>query len=141
MSDLVDPKIQARWFTKVRQAHKTETTEDYVELIADLIEAQGEARLVDLSERLGVSHATASKVLSRLRKEGFIKSERYRSIFLTSKGTILAKKCKTRHKITLDFLKKIGVSQATAEIDAEGIEHHVSDETLKLFEKFIHVIN
>lgn len=135
-SALVDPKVQARWFSKVREAHQTETTEDYVELIADLIAAQGEARLVDLSQRFGVSHATASKILSRLREEGYIESAPYRAIFLTRKGQELAQNCKKRHEIILNFLLKLGVSREAAELDAEGMEHHVSAETLGIFEKF-----
>jgi DtxR family manganese transport transcriptional regulator len=134
---MVDVKTQARWFNKVREAHQTETTEDYVELIADLIVAQGEARLVDLSARLGVSHATASKVITRLRREGYIESKRYRALFLTEKGSALAQACKVRHELIVQFLEKLGVSQKIAEIDAEGVEHHVSEETLRAFIKFI----
>lgn len=136
MKKLVDPKIQAKWFSKVREAHQTETTEDYVELIADLLAAKREARLVDLSERFGVSHATVSKILSRLKEEKYITSEPYRSIFLTDKGRKLAKKCKERHEIIVEFLLKLGVKKKTAELDAEGIEHHVSEETLRLFKNF-----
>ncbi len=133
---LVDAKTQAAWFSKIREAHVTETAEDYVELIADLISAKGEARLVDLSERFGVSHATASKILARLKDEGYIDSQPYRSLFLTEKGTELAKTCKERHEIVLAFLLKLGVSRETAELDAEGIEHHVSAETLEQFRRF-----
>lgn len=136
MTKLVDPKIQAKWFSRVREAHQTETTEDYVELIADLIAVKGEARLVDLSERFGVSHPTASKILSRLRDENYVISQPYRSIFLTPKGEALAKKCKERHEIIVEFLLKLGVSKQVAEIDAEGIEHHVSTETLEIFKNF-----
>ncbi len=137
MTVLVDPKTQARWFKKLREAHQTETTEDYVELIADLIAAQGEARLVDIAARLGIAHATANKVLLRLRKEGYVDSQPYRSVFLTDKGADLARSCKTRHEVIVGFLLKLGVSRKTAETDAEGIEHHVSAETLEIFRRFI----
>lgn len=137
MAKLVDPKTQAKWFDRVRAAHQTETAEDYVELIADLIAANGEARLVDLSQRLGVSGATASRVIDRLRKEGLVKSEKYRALFLTDKGEAMARYCKIRHQIIRDFLIELGVSRKTAEIDSEGIEHHVSEETLKIFARFI----
>ena len=134
---IIDAQIQASWFSRVRDAHNMETAEDYVELIADLIAAKGEARLVDISERVGVSHTTANKVIARLQKEGFIISEPYRAIFLTDKGAKLARECKKRHEVILEFLLKLGVSRKNAEIDAEGIEHHVSAETLKAFEKFL----
>ena len=133
---LADPQTQASWFSRVREAHQTETTEDYVELIADLLEVHKEARASDLATRLGVSHPTVSKMLSRLQDEGYIESQPYRSIFLTQKGEDLAKECKERHQIVLDFLIKLGVPEDTAEFDAEGIEHHISAQTLKIMKNF-----
>ncbi|MBM3618432.1 MAG: manganese-binding transcriptional regulator MntR [Alphaproteobacteria bacterium] len=133
---LVAADVQASWFARVRTAHQMETTEDYVELIADLIDAQQEARLSDLAARLGVSHPTANKVVARLKEEGFIDSQPYRSIFLTEKGQKLAEKCKKRHQIVLDFLIELGVNSETAEFDAEGIEHHLSEETLAIMKAF-----
>jgi DtxR family manganese transport transcriptional regulator len=135
-SELVDAGTQAKWFSRVRAAHQTETTEDYVELIADLIEAQNEARLSDLAKRFGVSHPTASKILVRLKNQGYIESRPYRSIFLTDKGKKLAKKCKERHQIVLEFLIRLGVDPKTAEFDAEGIEHHISAQTLDIMKRF-----
>ena len=137
MPKLIDPKLQAKGFHAVRKAHQSETAEDYVELISDLIHVKGEARLVDLSQRLGVSDATASRVISRLRKQGLVKNEKYRSLFLTQQGQELAKKCKKRHQIIKRFLMSLGVTEKIAEIDSEGIEHHVSHETLQIFEDFI----
>ncbi len=138
---LADPKRQASWFERVRQAHQTETAEDYVELIADLIEVNGEARVVDLSKRFGVSHATVNKTVSRLKKEGLVDSQPYRSLFLTDKGREIAQDCKHRHIIVVEFLKSIGVSEKVAEMDAEGVEHHVSQETLEAFQRFIKAQN
>lgn len=140
-NSLVDPKQQASWFERVRQAHQNENAEDYVELIADLIDVNGEARVVDLSKRFGISHATVNKTVARLKKEGLVVSEPYRSIFLTDIGRELAKSCKKRHIIVLEFLKSMGVSEDIAEMDAEGIEHHVSKETLDAFEKYINKEN
>ena len=135
-STLVDADIQAKWFINVRKAHQNETTEDYVELIADLLEANKEARLSDLAQRFGVSSPTASKILNRLKNEGYIKSKPYRSIFLTKKGLELAKHCNEKHEIVLNFLVRIGVPPEIAKFDAEGIEHHISAETLEIFKKF-----
>jgi DtxR family manganese transport transcriptional regulator len=134
---LADPVHQARWFGRVREARQTETAEDYVELIADLIEVQGEARVVDLAARFGVSHATVNKVILRLNREGLVINKKYRSLFLTEDGQALARKCKERHYVVVSFLKAIGVPGDIAEMDAEGIEHHVSEETLKVFQAFI----
>ncbi len=128
---------QAETFEKVRQAHQMEATEDYVELIDDLISSQGEARLVEVAERLGISQPSASKTLNRLQRDGYVTSEPYRSIFLTEKGKALADKSRARHDIVFRFLLAIGVSEEIAKHDSEGVEHHVSDETLAAFERII----
>ena len=123
-------------FKKVRDAHKTENTEDYLEIIADLLNTKGEARIVDIANKLDIAQATANKTIQRLQNQGFIKKEPYRSIFLTLKGQEVASASKKRHIIVLTFLKNLGLDARTAEADAEGIEHHVSDKTLKKMEQF-----
>ena len=123
-------------FKKVRDAHKTENTEDYLEIIADLLNSSGEARIVDLANKLGIAQATANKTIKRLQIQGYVKKEPYRSIFLTLKGQEVASISRKRHIVVLTFLKNLGLDAKTAEADAEGIEHHVSDKTLKKMEKF-----
>ena len=123
-------------FKKVRDAHKTENTEDYLEIIADLLNTKGEARIVDIANKLDIAQATANKTIQRLQNQGFVKKEPYRSIFLTLKGQQVASISKKRHIIVLTFLKNLGLDIKTAEADAEGIEHHVSDKTLKKMEQF-----
>ena len=123
-------------FKKVRDAHKTENTEDYLEIIADLLNTKGEARIVDIANQLGVAQATANKTVKRLQNQGYLKKEPYRSIFLTLKGQELASASKKKHIIVLTFLKNLGLDNKTAEADAEGIEHHVSQKTLKKMEQF-----
>jgi DtxR family manganese transport transcriptional regulator len=123
-------------FKKVRDAHRTENTEDYLEIIADLLNTKGEARIVDIASKLDIAQATANKTIQRLQSQGFIKKEPYRSIFLTLKGQEVASVSKKRHIIVLTFLKNLGLDARTAEADAEGIEHHVSDKTLKKMEQF-----
>ena len=128
--------INSKRFFQVRNARNTETAEDYTEMIADLIEETGEARVVDLAERFGVTSPTVNSTIRRLVREGLVESKPYRSIFLTKKGKSLASFCKKRHQIVFDFLISIGVKKETAKNDAEGLEHHVSEETLKVFENF-----
>ena len=118
-------------YRRTRSDHARETAEDYVELINDLIRDTGEARAIDVARRLGVTHVTVTKTLARLKREGLLTSEPYRSIFLTAKGKRLAKKSRERHEIVLRFLLEIGVPARQAKIDAEGIEHHVSDATVR----------
>lgn len=128
---------QARNFQRVREAHQTEIAEDYVELIADLIDQTGEARVVDLAERLGVTNATVNNTIRRLQRDNLVTAERYRSIFLTEDGRRLAEHSRKRHELVRDFLIALGVGADVADSDAEGIEHHVSKETLKAFRRFL----
>ena len=116
--------------SRARLQHAQENTADYLETIADLIRERGEARLVDIAARLGVSKGTANKKIRLLQREGFVRSEPYRSIFLNPSAARLAARSKQRHMIVLEFLKAAGVPDEVAEQDAEGIEHHVSPKTL-----------
>lgn len=127
---------RAAAFQRIRDAHQTEVAEDYVELIEDLIASNGEARLVDVAEYMGVTHGTAAKVIQRLQREGLLHSRPYRSIFLTDSGRSMAADARRRHQVVMAFLLAIGVDERTAEADSEGIEHHVSEETLAAFERF-----
>lgn len=126
---------KAEIFQRSRHDRSGEIAQDYVEAIAELSQEMGEARVIDLARRLGVTHVTVNRTLVRLRQAGLVNSQPYRAIFLTEKGMKLAKECKKRHKIVVAFLKSLGISAKTAEMDAEGIEHHVSPETLAVFEK------
>jgi DtxR family manganese transport transcriptional regulator len=128
---------QAEGFGRTRSDHRNEIAEDYVELIADLIDATGEARAVDLASRLGVTSATVNNTIAKLQREGLVRSEPYRSIFLTGEGRALAEHCRWRHRIVLAFLRHLGVSEDVARVDAEGIEHHCSDETLAAFDRLM----
>lgn len=130
-------EMQARRFGATRQARATELTEDYVELIADLMATGGEARTVDIARRLGVSHATVIKAVSRLKRESLVNSKPYRGIFLTEAGQALAARVRARHRLVVKLLLALGVPPDDAEADAEGIEHHVSATTLQAFARFI----
>lgn len=124
-------------FRRTRADHQTELSEDYVELIADIIDERGEARGNDIALRLGVSNATVVKTLKRLQEAGLVTQEPYRPIFLTAEGRKLAVEGKRRHRIVEDFLLALGVSAETAHIDSEGMEHHVSEETLQAMARFL----
>jgi DtxR family manganese transport transcriptional regulator len=128
---------QARRFGKTRSAQSGALLEDYVELIADLLTANGEARPTDVARRLGVSHPTAIKTISRLKREGLATGRPYRGIFLTDKGQKLATRVRARHRLVVDVLLALGVPAEAAESDAEGIEHYVSETTLAAFADFL----
>ena len=120
-------------FDRIRRAHQSEVAEDYVEMISDLIEETGEARTVDLAARFGVTSPTVNAIVRRLQREYLVETRPYRSIFLTEAGKALAESSRARHQIVRDFLVTIGVPEIIAEEDAEGVEHHVSEETLAVF--------
>jgi len=133
---IIDANSAAK-FERIRKAHQNEVAEDYVEMIADLIAVNGEARAVDLAARFGVTAPTVNATIGRLQKDGLVSARPYRSIFLTEAGEELARICKERHNLVRRFLMAIGVPPDIADQDAEGVEHHVSPETLKQFEMFL----
>ena len=124
-------------FRQTRRDHASEIAEDYVELIDDLMAECGEARLVDIAERMGVSHVTANKTVARLQRDDLVLKRPYRSIFLTEKGKRLAAQSRKRHNIVYAFICALGVPQRQARIDAEGIEHHISNTTLRAMSRFV----
>jgi len=128
---------QAENLRRSRRDRAVETAQDYVEAIADLSVSLGEARVVDLARRLGVTHVTVNRTLARLKRAGFVNTKPYRAIFLTDAGHKLAGECKQRHEIVVAFLHSLGIPEKIAELDAEGIEHHVSPETLAAFERLL----
>lgn len=128
---------EAARHASARSARASALLHDYVELIDDLLTTGGEARPTDIARRLGVSHATAIKAVARLKREGLAHSKPYRGVFLTEAGRALAAEVRARHRVVVDLLLALGVPPEIAEIDAEGIEHHVSDATLAAFEKFL----
>lgn len=124
-------------FTQARVAQSQAVLEDYAEMIDDLAQEMGEARITDIAARMGVTHPTATKAVARLKREGLAMSRPYRGVFLTETGVALAARVRMRHRVVVDLLVAVGVPQDTAEIDAEGLEHHVSDVTLRAFEAFL----
>ena len=124
-------------FVRAREAQASALLEDYAELIADLIAESGEARVADIAGRLGVAQPTATKAVARLQREGLAVSRPYRGVFLTEAGATLAERVRASHRTVVDLLIAVGVPAETAELDAEGLEHHVSERTLKAFEAYL----
>lgn len=137
MQDSPSPTEMADRFTHAREVQSKALLEDYVEMIGDLIAELGEARVADIAARMGVAQPTATKAISRLKREGLATSRPYRGVFLTEAGAALADKVRARHRTVVALLMAVGVPTEVAEQDAEGIEHHVSDQALAAFEKFL----
>ncbi|WP_444461308.1 manganese-binding transcriptional regulator MntR [Rhodobacter capsulatus] len=124
-------------FSRAREAQSMAVLEDYAEMIDDLAQQLGEARITDIAARMGVTHPTATKAVARLKREGLAVSRPYRGVFLTELGAEMAARVRMRHRVVVDLLIAVGVPAETAEIDAEGLEHHVSEATLKAFEAYL----
>ena len=122
---------------RTRQEHSQEIALDYVELIAELIATTGAARVTNLARRLGVTHVTVNRTIQRLQRGGLVNAQPYRSILLTEAGRKLSEESRRRHEIVVEFLKSLGVPDAVAHLDAEGMEHHVSKKTLSAFVKHL----
>ncbi|XVJ59428.1 MAG: manganese-binding transcriptional regulator MntR [Tepidisphaera sp.] len=121
---------------RARKAQATANAEDYVAVISELIAAHGEARVTEVARCLGVSHVTVVRTIARLKRAALVAGKPYQPVELTPAGAALAQHVLRRHKVVLAFLRSLGVSPEAAQADAEGIEHHVSDETLAAMERF-----
>src|SRR5919204_6905085 len=120
-----------------QQQQHTDRMEDYLEVIYELIRQKGYATAVDISESLSVSSPSVTKMLQRLNENRYLRYERYRGISLTQEGIAVAENIRQKHGLLAEFLKMIGVDENIANIDAEGIEHHIHPETLKKLEVFV----
>jgi DtxR family manganese transport transcriptional regulator len=130
-----DTPDQSARFRSTRAAHRDETAEDYVEAIMQIQAEHGEARVKDLAGLMGVSHVTVTRIIARLAREKLVVAKAYKPVELTAAGRRLAAHTRRRHEIVLSFLLSLGVPPKQAEIDAEGIEHHVSEATIRAMQK------
>lgn len=120
-------------FRKTRSTRPFEIAEDYTELIADLIEIQGQARVCDIAREMGISHVSVLKTLKRLTRDGYLE-KCSQIIHLTPLGKKMAAFSKKKHRILSEFLVKLGVPEHIVAIDVEGIEHYISPITLEAIE-------
>lgn len=130
------PRVAVR-FKATRKHHSDEAAEDYTELVAKLISEKGVARTCDIAEHLGISHVTALRTIRRLVSEGYLKTTPRHPVTLTQKGTKLASVSKDRHETMLELFSLLGIPDAVAEIDVEGIEHHISQTSLIKIKTFL----
>ena len=128
-------------FASTRAAHADETAEDYVEAIAQLIDQSGTARVGELARCMGVSHVTVTRILARLERDGLVTRQPRKPIKLTVAGRAMATQSLAKHETVLAFLLALGINEQQAQIDAEGIEHHVSEQTLSALAKLTEKLN
>lgn len=106
--------------------------EDYLEQIHNLIEAKGYARVVDIAQNLGISQASVTNMIQKLGAEGFVVYERYRGVVLTDRGREIGFEIAQRHEVLTRLLSGFGLDAATVHRDVEGMEHHISRQTLEV---------
>ena len=111
--------------------------EDYLEVIAELVELKGYATTLDISRYMNVSAPSVTKMLQRLDENGYLEYEKYHGINLTTKGIQIAEAIRQKHGILLEFFEILGIGHDTANQDAEGIEHHLNPRIIKQLRKFI----
>ncbi|QKY71630.1 transcriptional regulator MntR [Lentibacillus sp. CBA3610] len=104
----------------------TPSMEDYIELIHNLMESKGYARVSDIAESLMVHPSSVTKMVQKLDKDGYLNYEKYRGFILTTKGKKLGERLVYRHELLEEFLEIIGVDDDKIYEDVEGIEHHLS---------------
>ena len=113
-----------------RDASRSESTEDHLERIQELVERNGYARVSDLAEALGLSSSTVSNMVRRLAKRGYVNYQRYRGFTLTAEGAAVAAHIKDRHRTLTELLTLLGLGPETVEREVEDIEHHLTPQTL-----------
>ena len=104
--------------------------EDYLEQIHNLIESKGYARAADIAQNLGISQASVTNMIQRLDAGGYLVYERYRGVTLTDAGRKIGAEIARRHDVLTRLLSGFGLDAATVHRDVEGMEHHMSKQTL-----------
>ncbi len=129
-------KANRRISTAATQS-RSESTEDHLERIQELVDQKGYARVADIAASLGLSRSAVSNMVRRLAKRGFVNYERYRGFTLTTEGRAVADHIKVRHQTLTEMLQLLGLSPETVEQEVEVIEHHLRPETLRVFSKLV----
>lgn len=111
--------------------------EDYLEQISELIELKGYARVIDIAERLVISQASVTNMVKKLAAGGLVNYERYRGMTLTTRGEEVASYIRQRHELLTRFLELFGIDDTTIYDDVEGMEHHISGPTLRVFDALV----
>ncbi|KPV56027.1 manganese transport transcriptional regulator [Paenibacillus sp. A3] len=115
----------------------TPSMEDYLERIYKLIDEKGYARVSDIAEGLEVHPSSVTKMIQKLDKDNYLIYEKYRGLVLTSKGQKVGKRLVDRHHLLEEFLTMIGVSDENIYKDVEGIEHHLSWDSITCIETLV----
>jgi Mn-dependent DtxR family transcriptional regulator len=120
-----------------RGESRSESTEDHLKCIQELVDQKGYARVVDIAASLSLSNSTVSNMVRRLAKRGFVNYEKYRGFTLTVEGSAVADHIRVRHQTLTELLQLLGLGPETVEEEVEVLEHHLRPETLRVFSKLV----
>ena len=136
-------KKNSKRLESIKAAHSTKkissTTreEDYLEVIAELVELKGYATTLDISRFMNVSPPSVTKMLQKLDEKKYLEYEKYHGINLTNKGKQVADTIRRKHSTLLEFFEVLKVGQGIANQDTEGLEHHLNPKTVRQLKKYI----
>jgi Mn-dependent DtxR family transcriptional regulator len=119
----------------------SQSAEDYLERIHELIQEKGYARVVDIASSLDVKQASVTSMVQKLGELGYLNYEKYRGLILTDKGRQVARKIQQRHETLSRFFSLFGLDEETQHRDIEGIEHHLSPETVAILADLVLFFN
>ncbi len=108
----------------------SQSAEDYLERIHELIESKGNAHVADIAQSLNVGQPSVTSMVQKLADEGYLRYEKYRSLTLTDAGRAVAERIRNRHLVLASFFTLFDLDDDTQARDIEGIEHHLSSDTL-----------
>lgn len=119
----------------------TESLEDYLEAIAELIAVEGHAHAKEIAAKLNVKMPSVSGALRQLEKMGCIVYNTHYPVQLTAKGRLIARDVIRRHGILKRFFSEIlGLPQDKASETACRLEHIVDADTIRRFVLFSEAI-
>ena len=122
---------------KIKKVSSTTREEDYLEVIAELVELKGYATTLDISRYMNVSPPSVTKMLQKLDEKKYLEYEKYHGIHLTDMGKQVANSIRRKHSTLLEFFEILGISKEIANQDTEGLEHHLNTKTIKQLKKYI----
>ena len=122
---------------KIKKVSSTTREEDYLEVIAELVELKGYATTLDISRFMNVSPPSVTKMLQKLDEKKYLEYEKYRGINLTNMGKQVADGIRRKHSTLLEFFEILGIGKEIANRDTEGLEHHLNDKTIRQLKKYI----
>ena len=116
----------------------SQSAEDYLERILELVQETGQARVGDIANSLNVRQASVTNMVKKLCDLGYVDHEKYkRGLVLTKKGREVALKIQRRHETLSSFFSMLELDEETQKLDIEGIEHHLSQGTVKALDDLV----